>query len=157
MSIDKKEKKRIDSVDSMIIKLLQKDGRLTNTEIAKQLDISEATVRVRLKKLIDEEIIQIVAVSNPYKLGFEITGDLHITIELNKIDLTITELKKLKELWFIVKTSGKASINAEFIVRSRDELNDLMYKKISSIDGILHVESTIILDYEKRKYDYGTS
>jgi len=151
------KKKGIDGIDSGMIKLLQQDGRLSNTEIAKKLDISEATVRTRLKRLIDEEYIQIVAVSNPFKLGFEITGDLYIHVEMKKIESILRELKKIKELWYIVMTTGEIDINAEFVVRSLEELNDLVYNKISKIDGIIRVETSVIMNYVKRKYDYGTA
>jgi Lrp/AsnC family transcriptional regulator, regulator for asnA, asnC and gidA len=150
-------KKNLDLTDSRMIALLQKDGRISNTEIAKRLEISEATVRSRLKRLIDEEYIQIVAVSNPLKLGFEMTGDLYIHVEMKKIDHVIRELKKFKELWYIVMTTGDANINAEFVVKTRDELNELVYDKISKIDGIIRIETSIIMKYVKRKYDFGTS
>ncbi len=74
-NILKNRKKKLDSIDTGMISLLQKNGRLTNTEIARELNVSEATVRIRLKRLLDEEYIQIVAVSNPFMLGYEITGD----------------------------------------------------------------------------------
>jgi Lrp/AsnC family transcriptional regulator for asnA, asnC and gidA len=151
------KKKNLDHIDNHIITLLQKDGRISNTDIAKKLKISEATVRTRLKRLIEDEYIQIVAVSNPFKLGFEITGDLYIHVDMKKIDSVITELKKIKELWYIVMTTGEQNINAEFVVTTLEELNDLVYNKISKIDGILRVETSIIMKYIKRKYDFGTA
>jgi Lrp/AsnC family transcriptional regulator for asnA, asnC and gidA len=151
------KKKNLDHIDNHIITLLQKDGRISNTDIAKKLKISEATVRTRLKRLIEDEYIQIVAVSNPFKLGFEITGDLYIHVDMKKIGSVITELKKIKELWYIVMTTGEQNINAEFVVTTLEELNDLVYNKISKIDGILRVETSIIMKYIKRKYDFGTA
>lgn len=150
-------KKDIDSIDSRIITLLQKDGRLSNIDIAKKLDISEATVRSRVKRLIDSEIIQIVAVCDPYLLGFEMTGDLYIHIEMKKLDSVLAELKKLKELWYIIMTSGESNINAEFIVKTREELNDLVYNRISRIDGVIRIETSLIMKYIKRDYGYGTA
>jgi Lrp/AsnC family transcriptional regulator for asnA, asnC and gidA len=150
-------KKKLNETDAGIIELLQKDGRLSNTEIAKKMNISEATVRLRLKRLIDEEYIQIVAVSNPYMLGFEMTGDIFIQVEPSKQEKILVELKKLRELWFIVTTAGKNGINAEFIVKNREALADLTQRKIGKLDGVLHVETSLILDYIKRKYDYGTA
>lgn len=155
--VRKSKKRNIDATDKSMIDLLQKDGRLSNTDIAKRLGISEATVRTRLKRLLDEEYIQIVAVSNPFKLGFEIAGDLYIHIEINKIDRVITELKKINELWYIVTTTGDANINAEFVVKSLQDLNDLVYNKISKIDGVRRVESSVIMEFVKRNYDYGTA
>jgi len=150
------KKKPIDQVDAKIICLLQKDGRLSNTVIAKKLDISESTVRTRIKRLVDGEYIQIVAVSNPFKLGFEITGDLFIHAEMKKMDKVIRELKKFKELWYIIMTTGDMNINAEFIVKSLEDLNDLVYNRISKIDGVIKVDISVITKFVKRKYDYGT-
>lgn len=149
-------KKEIDQVDSRMISLLQKDGRISNIEIAKKLKLSEATVRSRLKRLIDEQYIQIVAVSNPFKLGFNITGDLYIHVEMTKIESVIQELKKIKELWYIVMTTGNTDINAEFVVKTLEDLNDLVYKRINRIDGIIRVETSVIMKFIKRKYDFGT-
>ncbi|HOW81467.1 MAG TPA: Lrp/AsnC family transcriptional regulator [Spirochaetota bacterium] len=151
------KRKKIDDTDATIVHLLQKDGRLTNTEIAKKLNISEATVRIRLKRLIDEEYIQIVAVSNPYKLGFGMTGDIYISVDPGKIESAISELKKIRELWFIVTTTGSACVNAEFIVKNRNDLDELIHKKISAIDGVTKIQTSLILDYKKRRYDYGTA
>lgn len=155
--LESSRKKNIDLIDSKIINLLQKDGRLSNTEIAKNLGISEATVRTRLKRLIDEEYIQVVAVSNPFKLGFGITGDLYIHVEMRKMDNVIRELKKIKELWYIVMTTGDTNINTEFVVKTLDDLNNLVYNKLSKIDGIIRIESSVIMKYIKRKYDFGTA
>lgn len=155
--IREQRKRGIDSLDSKLIALLQADGRLTNTDIAKKLNIAESTVRARLKRLMDEGFIQIVAVSDPFKLGFDMTGDLFIQAELSMLDGVIKELKKFQELWFIVTTSGKMNINAEFIVKTREDLNDLIFNKIRKIEGIISVEMSLIMNYHKRKYDYGTA
>jgi len=150
------EKRNIDELDSNIIAILQKDGRTSNTDIAKLLDVSEATIRGRVKRLTEDEIIQIVAVSNPLKLGFEITGDLYITVDMKKMDHVISELRQFRELWYIVATTGRFNINAEFVVRDLEALNDLVYSRLSHIDGIEQIETSVIMKYIKRRYDFGT-
>ncbi len=150
-------KKTIDHVDCQMIRLLQEDGRIPNTEIAKRLGVSEATVRSRLNRLIEEEYIQIVAVSNPMKLGFEIVGNIRIHVDIRKMDKIIKELKKLKPLWFIVQTTGKTGIDTEFVVKSLEELNELIFDKINKIDGIVRSETSLFLKYIKRQYDWGTA
>jgi len=150
------EKRNIDDLDAKIIAILQSDGRTSNTEIAKSLDVSEATIRGRIKRLIDDEIIQIVAVSNPLKLGFEITGDLYITVDMIKMENVISSLSKFKELWYIVATTGRSNLNAEFVVKNLEELHDLVYNRLSHIDGVQQVETSVIMKYVKRRYDFGT-
>jgi len=150
------EKRKIDDLDAKIIAILQSDGRISNTEIAKSLAVSEATIRGRIKRLIDDEIIQIVAVSNPLKLGFEITGDLYISVDMTKMKNVISSLSKFKELWYIVATTGRSNLNAEFVVKNLEELHDLVYNHLSHIDGIQQVETAVIMKYVKRRYDFGT-
>jgi Lrp/AsnC family transcriptional regulator for asnA, asnC and gidA len=148
--------KETDRVDHQLIRLLQKDGRLSHIELAKKIGISETTVRTRLKRLIEEEIIQVVAVANPLKLGFEVTGDLYIHAEMKKITQVISELKKFRELWYIVMTTGETNINAEFVVENFEALNELIFNRISKIDGVIRTEISVIMKYEKRAYDFGT-
>lgn len=150
-------KRDIDQIDCRTIELLQKDGRISNTEIAKTIGISEATVRTRLNRLIEKKIIQIVAVSNPLKLGFEIVGNLRIHVDIKKMDKIMRELKMLKALWFIVQTTGGTGIDTEFVLKDMNELNDLIFEKINKIDGVLRTETTLFLNFVKRNYAWGTA
>ena len=149
-------KKGLDQTDREIIKLLQMDGRLSNTMMAKRMGLSESTVRTRLNRLINEEYIQIVAVSNPLKLGFEIVGVIRIDADIKKIDQITKELEKLHAIWFIVHTTGGNDIYTEFIVKTLDELNVLLFEKINTIDGVIRTNTSIILRYIKRNYAWGT-
>lgn len=150
-------KKTVDHIDCQMIELLQKDGRISNTDIAKKIGISEATVRTRLNRLIKEEYIQIVAVSNPIKLGFKIVGILRINVDITKIERVTKELSKLKPIWFVVHATGDSDIYTEFVARSLDELNDLIFNKIYKINGVVRTETSLILKYIKRRYDWGTA
>jgi len=152
-----RKKKPISRTDCQIIRLLQKDGRISNTTIAEKLGISEATVRARLKRLIEDQVIQIVAVSNPLKLGFEIVGVINIQVDIKKAENVIKELKKFKELWYIVVTTGSSDINVEFNLRSLDELHILLLEKINKIDGIIRTDTSLIMRFIKRQYDWGTA
>jgi len=151
------KKRTLDQLDCQMIELLQKDGRISNTDLAKKIGMSEATVRTRLNRLIQEEVIQIVAVSNPIKLGFKIVGNIRIHVEIKKMDSIIKELKKLKPLWFVVQTTGGTGIDTEFVAKSLDELNELIFEKINKIDGVIKTETSLFLNYIKRQYDWGTA
>ena len=146
-----------DQIDCRMIELLQKDGRIPNTDIAKEIGISEATVRSRLNRLIEEGYIQIVAVSNPIKLGFKIVGVLRIKVDITKIESVTRELAKLKSIWFVVHATGDSDIYTEFVAKSLDELNDVIFNKIYKIKGVVRTETSLILKYIKRRYDWGTA
>jgi Lrp/AsnC family transcriptional regulator for asnA, asnC and gidA len=148
---------KIDQTDCRIIELLQTDGRMPNTMIAKKLGISEATVRSRLNRLIKEEYVQIVAVSDPLKLGFGVCGIMKIDVDIKKIDTVSRELSKIEQLWYIVHATGSAYIYAEFNAKSIDDLNDVISHKINKIDGLLKTETCLVLKFIKRRYDWKTA
>lgn len=153
----KGHKLKLDSLDSKMIQLLQKDGRMSNTAIAKELKIAESTVRTRLKRLIDNEVIQIVAISNPFDLGFQVAGNFKINIDIRKKDSIMQELVAIKELWYVVLTTGGTDVDADFIVPSFEDLEPLIFEKINKIDGIRSIQTSMIMEYGKHKFDWGTA
>jgi Lrp/AsnC family transcriptional regulator for asnA, asnC and gidA len=110
-----------------------------------------------LKRLINERVIQIVAVSNPLELGFGIVGAMSIQVDIKKVDNVIEELRRLKEVWYIVLTTGTSDINVEFNLKSWDELSVLLFQKIAKIDGIIRTDTSLIMQFIKRQYDWGTA
>ena len=150
-------KDRFDPLDCRMIGLLQQDGRMSNTAMAQALGISEYTVRKRLKRILESGIIRIVAVANPIDLGFEISGNLKIRIDLKKTAQVIDKLQKIDELVWIALTTGGTDIDVDFAVRSIKELQELIFNKISNIDGILSTETSLMVDLIKEKNDYGTA
>jgi Lrp/AsnC family transcriptional regulator for asnA, asnC and gidA len=149
--------KKLDRVDCRLIRLLQKDGRMPNNTIAQHLGISEFTVRRRMKKLLGSGIIKIVAVANPIDLGFEIAGNLKIKIDLKKADDVLAELKKIDSLIWVALTTGGTDIDVDFVARSLKEFQQLIFKKISQIDGVQSTETSLMVDLVKDTYDWGTA
>ena len=150
-------KEKIDSLDCKMIRLLQKDGRMSNTAMAQALGISEYTVRTRLKRILDSGIIRVVAVANPIDLGFEIAGNLKIRIELKKADIVLAELKQIDALIWVALTTGGSDIDVEFVARSLKEFHALIFDKICRIDGVMSTETSLMVDLVKDTYDWGTA
>ena len=147
----------LDKTDCGMINLLQRDGRMPIVSLAKKLNISETTARSRLKHLIDSRLINIVAVSNPIELGFEIIGSLKLSIDLKKKDQIMEELKKIEALNYIALTTGGTDIDVEFVARSLVGFKTLIFEKISQIDGVNSSETSLIVEIVKDTWDYGTA
>jgi Lrp/AsnC family transcriptional regulator for asnA, asnC and gidA len=148
---DSQMRERLDRTDLNIIGLLQKDGRMPSSEITKRTKVSEATVRYRLKKLIDGGFIQIVAAGNPIKLGFG-TASIGLYVDSLQIDNTIEELKKLERLSYIAQMTNDPSIELEAFVESIDDLHELL-SRIEEINGINRIETTFIRRIIRERYD----
>ncbi len=146
--------KQIDTTDMKIIRLLQQNGRMSNTEIAKKSGVSETTVRYRLQRLTQKDYIQIVAMVNPLKLGFGIEGSIRIKADIKHIDKVTEALKTIESLYFIGRTMGSYDFDTEYYVKSTAELKQ-MIDTINGIDGVTATDVSTVLEYIKERYDFG--
>ena len=145
----------IDEVDSKIIHLLKQNGRMRNTELAKKLKISETAIRKRLQRLFNNEIIQVVAIVNHRKIGYEIEGNIKIKIDTKKTEQVIQKLEAIDALWYIALLTGGADFDVEFSVKSQGDLKDLL-ANINNIDGVINAEPSFRLQLVKNRYDWET-
>ncbi len=146
--------KRIDATDMKIIRLLQQNGRMSNTDIAKKAGVSETTVRYRLQRLTKEDYIQIVAMVKPVKLGFGIEGSIRIKADIKAIESVTDKLKIIDSLYFVARSIGNYDFDTEYYVKSTTDLKELI-DTINAIDGVLETDVSTILDYVKERYDFG--
>jgi len=148
-------KERLDKTDLEIIRLLQNDGRMASSEIAKTISVPEATIRYRLKKLIDKEYIQIVAAANPIKLGFGIVACISIEAEIRQMDHVISQLEKIDRVSYIAQMTSDPSIEIETYIETINELHELL-SQIEVIDGVMRVETAFIRRIVRERFDFGT-
>ena len=145
--------KKIDKIDIQIIKLLQKNGRMSNTVIAKEIGIAEATVRYRMQRLFKEEYIQIAAIIDPMKLGNGIEGSIRIHADIKQMEQVTQELKLIPELFYVARVSGRADFDTGFFVKNMNEAR-ILIDRINLIDGVKDTDMVTVLEYIKERYDY---
>ena len=105
----------MDELDSKIIQILQEDGRASNAGIARKVGVSEGTVRRRLKRLIQEEYIQVLALPDPAKMGFASQALIGVQVEPDKVDQVADGLSDLDEITWVAITTGIPASDTSFI------------------------------------------
>ena len=136
-----------DEIDLKILSILMHDAKKTYAEIGKELFISGGTVHVRIKKLMDAEVILNSQLKVDYnKLGYDITAFLGIYLEKsNFYDDVSQELGEIPEILEAHYTTGVYSIFAKIICRDTDHLRSIISDKIQQISGIQRTETFISL------------
>ena len=71
----------IDEIDLEIIKMLSEDGRIPFTQIAKQLGVSTGMIRQRYHRLVENNLLQVVAVTNPMLMGYAIMAQIGVKVD----------------------------------------------------------------------------
>jgi Lrp/AsnC family transcriptional regulator for asnA, asnC and gidA len=144
----------LDATAKRIIELLQDDGRLSYSAIAKDVGLSEAAVRHRVQKLIDTGVMQVVAVTDPLQMGFARQAMIGIKVNGN-IREVAAELSTMHQLDYIVITTGRFDILAEIVAESDDELLDIVSAQIGALDRVVSTETFVYLRLEKQTYSWG--
>lgn len=143
----------IDELDRGIMKHLSKDGRLSFTEIASNLNVSEKTIRLRYKNLVDNGIMEVVGVANPIALGIKSGAIIQLKVTPQCIHKAIDGLKEIREIRYITMTTGPYSLLAQIAVPSQEDITSVLYR-INEIPYISETNLIIQLDVYKNTYDY---
>lgn len=144
---------KMDEIDRNILKLLQEDGRMSYSEIARRIGVPESTVRLRVKRLIEEGIIRkFAALINPFKAGYSIVAFIAVDIEPNKIKRAVEELSKLPEVDVLGIATGAHDVLMQVTVRDLQELESFLIEKLGKIDGIKSTETSILTSVKKWGY-----
>jgi len=139
----------MDDVDTAILRSLIKNSRITISQMSKEIDIPDATISNRLKKLEDDIIKRYTMILDWQKIGLEITAIIIIQTESEKHESVKEELSKLEEVSEVYSVSGEYDILIKVWVPGIEELNQLINAKIRSIDGVEDLTEMIVMERVK--------
>jgi len=143
-----------DGVTKGIIEQLQQDGRMAYSRIGKAVGLSEAAVRQRVQKLVDNDVMQIVAVTDPMQLGFARQAMIAVSAT-GDVEAIADQLAKIDEVDYIVVTAGSVDLLVEVVVEDDAHLLRLVNSRIRTIDGVTRTESFLYLKLVKQTYNWG--
>jgi Lrp/AsnC family transcriptional regulator, regulator for asnA, asnC and gidA len=145
----------LDELDIQLLQLLQKDGRLSYTELADLLETTAGTVRNRVQRLMDNETLKIVGVVNPFKTGMPTVAMFGVNVQNSKLQEVIDQLQQIPEVRFIASTTGRYDLFVEVITTTNTDLYRIIKEEFSKIEGIISTESAMLLEIHKQSYDWG--
>jgi Lrp/AsnC family transcriptional regulator for asnA, asnC and gidA len=146
---------KIDELSINIVKIMQENALVTNADLAARLHVSEATVRRRIKNLLDTNVMQIKAVADPFKLGYEFIVIVGLWVEKGCLRKAEEYLCALPEARFVGLTMGSYDIMLEAWFHSTEEMTRFMTETLSSVPGISRSDSFQVIRLSKYTYDWG--
>jgi Lrp/AsnC family transcriptional regulator, regulator for asnA, asnC and gidA len=130
----------LDAVDRALIRGLQADGRVSYTDLGRQVGLSAPSVRDRVQRLIEGGILQIAAVTDPLALGLPVMA--LIGVKVSGDAGTVTEaIRSIDNVIYLVGTAGSFDLFAEVVCHTMDELYEVLNDRIRAIPGVREVES----------------
>lgn len=142
----------MDELDTKLITLLQEDGRASNAGIARKVGVSEGTVRRRLRRLIQDEYIRVVALLDPGRMGYASEALIGVQVDPDKVDQVSEDLTQLEEVNWVAITTGAYDIFAWATLHSSESLGIFLRTKVGTIPGVRRTETFVNLSMKKRGY-----
>ncbi len=146
---------RLDERSKRIIEQLQEDGRRSYAAIARAVGLSEAATRLRIQRMIDERIVQIVAVTRAEAVGFRRQAMLGVRVE-GEIRSVAEKLTELPEAEYVVVCAGQYDLLVELICEDDEHLLEVIDNGVRAIPGVRTTETFVYLRLEKESYLWGT-
>lgn len=142
----------MDDIDEQIIHLLEQNALQSSKAIAKQIHLSSATVRRRLKRLIDSNVLDIVAIRDPIRTGLPVAALIAFNIDHKFLDSVMNTLSDHSKVAWACTTTGRFDGFAFVRVSSNEELSLFLRKDLVKIPGIKDSETFICLHTDKAGY-----
>ncbi len=140
---------KLDNIDRNILKILQNDGRITNSQLSKDIGLSPAPTLERVKKLEQTGYIKSYhAVLDKAKLGLGVTTFVMVSLKQHNketIEKFIESINKLEEVIECHHTTGTADFMLKVVSDDIADYQKLMLEEISNIEVIADMQSMVIL------------
>lgn len=135
----------VDSLDLQIIRLLLRDGRTPFAQLAKQLNISEATVHARVDKLEENGVIRgFTVIVDPEKLGYNLTALVLIKTDPKKTQHVFSMLAEMDEVIELYDVTGDYYGVAKVLAHDHHELGRFL-DKVGLLDGVTSTNTLVVL------------
>ncbi|MCP4142470.1 MAG: Lrp/AsnC family transcriptional regulator [Chloroflexi bacterium] len=149
-----KDQAKVDDIDLQIIRFLNKDGRTPFAQIAKHLNVSTGMIRQRYQRLVQDGVLQIVAITNPLLMGFATMAQIGVKADVNRLEEIAEEIAKFEEVIYLVLLTGSYDLHVEVICKDKTHLLKFLTKKLHAVEGVKEAETFMYLRIAKENYGW---
>ena len=140
----------MDELDRKVIEILQDDGRSSHAKMARELGVSEGTVRRRLAKLLSDRSIRVMAIVEPEQLGYHTSAFIGIQVDPARVETVAAHMAELVETEHVAITTGTYDIFIWVNLASSEALAQFLHTKVGTVEGVRHTETFVSLQTKKR-------
>ena len=136
---------QIDEIDKEILRILQEDARISFSKIAKKLNLSEATIHMRVKKMKEKGVLKgFIADIDAEKVGKAVLAFVLVKIDTKKYPVTLKKIAEIPDVYEVHDITGEYSALLKVRVRDRDELAALL-DTIGQLEGVQDTYTMYVL------------
>lgn len=140
----------MDELDERLLTLIEQNARQSSKQIAGQLQVSSATIRRRLKRLIDTNELYVEAYRDPIKTGLNVSALIGLNVDHDLHQEVMQKLNKLPEIRWVATTTGQFDSFVFVNCHSNEDLYVFLRDVLLKIPGIRDSQTFMCLHIEKK-------
>jgi Lrp/AsnC family transcriptional regulator for asnA, asnC and gidA len=144
----------LDDTDAAILEILQRDGRAPYSVIARELGLSESTVRQRCNRIFESGLVSVVATGDPLQWGIPVDAVHLVQVDPGRIETVADEVAEMAEVRYVGVTLGGGVLVVESLHPSADDLHDFLVQRLHALPGVKEVNSHQVVRIRKSVWDW---
>jgi len=142
----------IDAVDRRLLELLQRDGRMSYSHLAREAGVSRSAATMRINEMIHNGVLAIVAATDLMRLGY-LVRTVMCRVEDGTRRSAARRLAALPEVTYCIVGAGFADIQLEVACRDPQHLAEVL-EQIAAVQGVGILETFEFLEMVKQSYGW---
>lgn len=126
----------LDEVDERIIAALRQNGRVANRDLARDMGVNEATVRTRLRRLEEANMVRVVAMRDLAAMGFEFLSPVGVQVKGRSVNEVGADIARLDRVITVNVAIGTHDLEIQVVAQTLEEMQHLLTNVIAKIDGV---------------------
>ena len=147
-------KKKLDKIDLKILRILQDEGRISNLDLSKKIQMSAPPTLRRVRELESKGYIEnITANLNAEKLGYDLIAWIFISLK-NQNEESLGSFEKLVWGWEPIREcfmlNGEIDFILKCVVKNMNEFNEFLTTRLTTNENILSVKTAFVIKKTKK-------
>jgi DNA-binding Lrp family transcriptional regulator len=142
----------IDDIDRRIIRELNANGRISYTDLAKEIGLSRVAVQSRVNALMEAGVIErFTAVINPERIGIQVSAFFNVEVEPKHLHAVADQLSTEPYVTSLYHMTGPSKLHMHGLFRNNAEMERFMKEKLYVLPGIMSVDCQLLINRYKSR------
>jgi len=144
----------LDELGQKIISELQEDARQSFREIGRKLEVSEGTVRNRVRGLVKSDTMKISAVPNPEQLGLNFMCVMCIEVKVGSAQRVEQFLIESPNVYYLCGCTGTYDIIGIFLFHTPKEFDEFVTDVIANVPEIVRTSTFVVMHISRSPWEH---
>lgn len=144
----------LDELGQKIISELQEDARQSFREIGRKLEVSEGTVRNRVRGLVKSDTMKISAVPNPEQLGLNFMCVMCIEVKVGSAQRVEQLLIESPNVYYLCGCTGTYDIIGIFLFHTPKEFDEFVTDVIANVPEIVRTSTFVVMHISRSPWEH---